>query len=458
MARILVVDDEAGLRQMLEVVLRRDGHQAAFAANGAEALAKLADDPDIALVLSDLRMEPVDGRELLKQIRLKHPDVFVIIMTAFAEWDTALRAMRLGAYNFLRKPFDNQAVKTLVHRALDAREHWLAAHSSGKPGEAVQIIGASSALHAIQATIEQVSTTDSTVLVTGESGTGKELVARAIHYASLRADGPLVRINSGALAPSLLESELFGHIKGSFTGAIDDRPGLFELANGGTLFLDEAGDLAPETQVKLLRVLENGEYLPVGGREVRTCNVRVVAATNRDLMQLVQAGAFREDLYYRLAVIPLHLPPLRERVEDIPLLAGHLLARHAVRMRRGVNGFTQRALAALVAYHWPGNVRELDNRIQRGVALTAAGDIDEPALFGDLRTGTGYVKPAAADDQYARLVRGEPVDLEGLVHAYEKNLVEVALKHADNSLTEAAGLLGISFRQMRYKVRQLGLR
>jgi DNA-binding NtrC family response regulator len=283
-------------------------------------------------------------------------------------------------------------------------------------------------------------------------------VARAIHYASLRADGPLVRINSGALAPSLLESELFGHIKGSFTGAIDDRPGLFELANGGTLFLDEAGDLAPETQVKLLRVLENGEYLPVGGREVRTCNVRVVAATNRDLMQLVQAGAFREDLYYRLAVIPLHLPPLRERVEDIPLLAGHLLARHAVRMRRGVNGFTQRALAALVAYHWPGNVRELDNRIQRGVALTAAGDIDEPALFGDLRTGTGYVKPAAADDQYARLVRGEPVDLEGLVHAYEKNLVEVALKHADNSLTEAAGLLGISFRQMRYKVRQLGLR
>ena len=323
----------------------------------------------------------------------------------------------------------------------------------------MQIVGASSALQEIQATIEQVSTTDSTVLVTGESGTGKELVARAVHYASLRADGPLVRINSGALTPSLLESELFGHVKGAFTGAIDDRPGLFELANGGTLFLDEVGDLAPETQVKLLRVLENGEYLPVGGREVRTCNVRIVAATNRDLMQLVQANNFREDLYYRLAVIPLHLPPLRERSEDIPLLAGHLLGRHAVRMRRGITGFTQRALAALVTYHWPGNVRELDNRIQRGAALTPVGDIDAPALFGDLSSGSSASRPiAAADEARLRLGRGETIDLAALVTTYERGLVEVALSKTADNLTETAKLLGVSFRQIRYKVRQLGLR
>ncbi len=458
MAHILVVDDEPALRQMLEVVLRRDGHQATFAANGVEAMEKLAADRAIGLVLSDLRMEPIDGLELLKQIRVRFPEVFVIIMTAFAEWDTALRAMRLGAYNFLRKPFENQAVKGLVHRALEARQHWLAARGTGKAGEAVQLVGASPAIQQILATIEQVSTTDSTVLVTGESGTGKELVARAVHYASLRSDGPLVRINSGALAPSLLESELFGHMKGSFTGAIDDRPGLFALADGGTLFLDEVGDLAPETQVKLLRVLENGEYLPVGGREVRTCNVRVVAASNRDLLQLVQAGSFREDLYYRLAVIPLHLPPLRERTEDIPLLAGHLLARHAVRLRRGVNGFTQRALAGLLAYSWPGNIRELDNRIQRGVALTPAGDIDAPALFGDLQQGGSTSGRTATDDPRAALARGEAVDLEKLVAAYERSLVETALKQADDNLTEAARLLGISFRQTRCQVKQLGLR
>nr|MBA3845969.1 sigma-54-dependent Fis family transcriptional regulator [Planctomycetota bacterium] len=353
MGRILVVDDEPGLRGMLEVVLRRDGHQVILAANGQEALAQLAADPQIEVMMSDLRMEPIDGLALLAQARAKHPDVFVIIMTAFAEWDTAVRAMRVGAYNFLKKPFDNNVVRTLVGRAIAAREHHLAAKAAGESQAAVHFVGASKPLQDIQRLIEQVSTTDSTVLVTGESGTGKELVARALHYASLRSDGPMVRINSGALTPSLLESELFGHVKGAFTGAIEDRPGLFALADGGTLFLDEVGELAVETQAKLLRVLEAGEYLPVGGRDVRTCNVRVVAATNRDLRLLIKAGTFREDLYYRLAVIPVHLPPLRERSEDVPLLAGHLLARHAVRMRRGVTGFTQPALAAMMAYRWP---------------------------------------------------------------------------------------------------------
>ena len=463
MGRILVVDDEAGLRAMLEVVLRRDGHQVLLAATGDEALRALAADPAIDLVLSDLRMEPVDGLTLLGSIRAKHPDAFVIIMTAFADWGTAVRAMRLGAYNFLRKPFDNTAVRSLVTRALHARDRHLAAKDAGEHAGAVHFVGTSKPIQDIQQLIEQVGTTDSTVLVTGESGTGKELVASAVHYASLRADGPLVRINSGALTPSLLESELFGHVKGSFTGAIEDRPGLFALADKGTLFLDEVGELAPETQVKLLRVLENGEYTPVGGRETRTCDVRVVAATNRDLAAMVKAGSFREDLYYRLAVIPVHLPPLRERRDDIPLLAGHLLARHAVKMRRGVSGFTKAALEAMVAYHWPGNIRELDNRIQRGVALVTAGDIDVGQVFGDFAASapalaTPPVAVANAKGFAERMATGAAIDLEATVADYERTLVRAALATTGDNLTEAAMLLGISFRQIRYKVRQLGIR
>ena len=463
MGRILVVDDEAGLRGMLDIILRRDGHQVLQAANGQEAIKLIAANPGIELVLSDLRMEPLDGIGLLAHVRQFHPDIFVIIMTAFAEWDTAVRAMRQGAYNFLRKPFDNQVVRALIARALDAREHYLATRAQGAQTHppVVHLVGQSRGIQQIQAAIEHVSTTDSTVLVTGESGTGKELVARAVHYASMRSDGPLVRINSGALTPSLLESELFGHVKGSFTGAIEDRQGLFALADGGTLFLDEIGELANETQVKLLRVLENGEYLPVGGREVLTCNVRLVAATNRDLMTMVKAGDFREDLYYRLAVIPLHLPPLRDRVEDIPLLAGHLLARHAVKMRRGITGFTQDALDAMLAHPWPGNIRELDNRIQRGAAMTASGDIGYDVLFSDLTTRPlGGVKTEIkpGDELRARIGLRECIDLERELADYERSLMEAALTVTDDNLTEAAKLLGISFRQIRYKVRQLGLR
>jgi DNA-binding NtrC family response regulator len=463
MGRVLVVDDEAGLRSMLEVVLRRDGHEVTVAGDGAEALKALAGQSKIELVISDLRMKAMDGLALLSEIRAKHPQVFVVIMTAFAEWDTAVRAMRLGAYNFLRKPFDNNAVRTLTQRALAAREHHLAAKEAGESAAAIHLVGSSQAIHEVQALIERVSTTDSTVLVSGESGTGKELVARAVHYGSLRADGPMVRINSGALTPSLLESELFGHVKGSFTGAIEDRPGLFALANGGTLFLDEVGELATETQVKLLRVLETGEYTPVGGRDVHTANVRVVAATNRDLKAMVKAGTFREDLYYRLAVIPIHLPALRERKEDIPLLAGHLLARHAVKLRRGVTGFSAEALVAMQAHPWPGNVRELDNRIQRGVALTTEGLIPPNALFGDLATGgaeqggttTSRVRRNALA---AAIEKGEPIDISKELERIERELFETALKKTGDNLTEAGRLLGLSFRQVRYKVRQLGLR
>ncbi len=451
---------------MLDVVLRRDGHTVATAATGDEALAILARTPSIELVLSDLRMAPMDGLALLHAVRARHAEVFVVLMTAFAEWDTAVQAMHQGAYNFLTKPFDNQVARTLVKRALAARDRALAAKGAGDHAHGVHFVGISPAIQQVQSLIEQVSTTDSTVLVTGESGTGKELVARAVHYASLRADGPLVRINSGALTPSLLESELFGHVKGAFTGAIEDRPGLFALADGGTLFLDEVGELATETQVKLLRVLEAGEFIPVGGREVRTCDVRVVAATNRDLRSMVAAGTFRDDLYYRLAVIPVSLPALRERPEDIPLLAGHLLARHAVKLRRGVTGFTPEALTRLARHPWPGNIRELDNRIQRGVALTESGLIGSDALFGnEVVAPLAPPSPGAqtsdisnASALAAQLTNGGVIDLASETIHFEKHLVAAALARTNGNLTDAAALLGLSFRQIRYKVQQLGLR
>jgi DNA-binding NtrC family response regulator len=458
MGAILVVDDEPGLRGLIEVLLRRDGHAVRCAASGAEALALAqAQAPD--LVLTDLRMDGMDGLDLLERLRGACPDAFVVVMTAFAGMDVAVRAMRLGAYNFLAKPFDNAHLRTLLARGLAARERHLAARAAGE-GPGIHLIGAAPAMAEVQRLIEQVATTDSTVLITGESGTGKELVARALHYAGLRADGPLVRINCGALTPSLLESELFGHVRGAFTGAIEDRPGLFALAHAGTLFLDEVGELATETQVKLLRVLESGEYLPVGGREIRTCDVRVVAATNRDLAAMVQAGTFREDLFYRLAVIPIPLPPLRARREDIPLIAGHLLARHAVKLRRGVTGFAPDALAAMQTHPWPGNVRELDNCIQRGVALTSSGDIPAAALFGvgAAPTAGGGGGSGSGADLAAQLAKGGRIELERVLADTEKALLAAALQATGDNLTEAADRLGITFRQIRYRVKQLGLR
>ena len=504
MDRILVVDDEAGMRRMLDVILRRDGYEVLQAADRGEAEALLAEQ-EVDVVLTDLRMEDRDGGlQLLAHCRKEHPSTFVIVMTAFAEWDTAVLAMRQGAYNFLQKPFDNDLVRSLVKRAVAAREHYLIAKASGSQEIAVHLIGTSPCMHQIQDLVDQVSTTDATVLVTGPSGSGKELIARAIHYGSLRADGPLVRVNAGALTPSLLESELFGHVKGSFTGAIEDRPGLFSLADGGTLFLDEIGELALETQVRLLRVLENREFLPVGGRELSTCDVRVVAATNKNLKRMVAAGTFREDLYYRLAVITVDMPPLKDRAEDIPLLAGHLLARHAVRLRRGITGFTQEAMRALQSYEWPGNIRELDNRIQRGAALTHGDTIDLEQLFGDIgntntgmwrnimhregstilrrrtatspaleprRTGTGTASVNASNtgavvpettresrDLVTHLRDGGTVDLNEEVERFEKALVATALRACDNNLTESAKRLGLSFRQIRYKAKLLGLR
>ncbi len=481
MSAVLIVDDEESLREMLTVALRRDGHDVLTAGSGKEALSLLAENDQIQVMLTDMRMDGLTGLQLIEQCQKEFPQVVSIIMTAFAEWDSAVSAMRCGAYNFIRKPFDNDVVRSMINRALNAWDQRQMNSESGDQEDHIHIIGSSSVIQELQKMIEQVSTTDATILITGESGTGKELCAHAVHYHSLRSDGPFVRINSGALTETLLESELFGHKKGAFTGAIDDRPGMFELANGGTLFLDEVGELSLNTQVKLLRVLESGEYMPVGGREVQHCDVRVVAATNRNLQEMVKAGSFREDLYYRLAIISMELAPLRDRNEDIPLLAGHLLKRHAVRLRRGVGNFTKDAMSALQRYNWPGNIRELDNRIQRGVALTEDGDIQIESLFGDLDTTvTGMWRSLSSshalrkhsdpdgalerlpdnsvEAMCERIRQGESIDLEAECMNTERQLVKAALEATDFNMTEAAKKLGISFRQMRYKVKALGLR
>ncbi len=496
MSCILIVDDEESLRDMLQVALERDTYTVFTAANGHEALACIQEHPEIQIVLTDMRMDGMTGIELIAACQERHPQLVCIIMTAFAEWDSAVSAMRLGAFNFIRKPFDNDVVRSMIKRACHAWDQRQEDRDSGTAGTGkgqIHIIGSSSAIQKLQQMIEHVSPTDATILITGESGTGKELCAHAVHYHSLRSDGAFVRINSGALAETLLESELFGHKKGAFTGAVDDKPGMFELANNGTLFLDEVGELSLNTQVKLLRVLESGEYIPVGGREIQHCDVRVVAATNRNLQEMVKAGSFREDLYYRLAIITIELTPLRERVEDIPLLAGHLLKRHAIRLRRGVGNFTKDAVAALTRYNWPGNIRELDNRIQRGVALTTEGDIDIDTLFGDLdSTVTGMWRSLSntknirknappgqrsssddGEDSHAALERiprseieglsqqllnGKEIDLEAACMQAERTLVKAALEAADYNMTDAAKKLGISFRQMRYKVKNHGLK
>lgn len=485
MSHILIVDDEVNLREMLQMALERDHHQVSTAANGVEALTLLKEHQDIEVVLTDMRMDEMDGLTLIETCAKEHPQVVCIIMTAFAEWDSAVQAMRLGAFNFIHKPFDNDIVRGTVNRAAHAYEQRLVANNSNRNDEQFNIIGSSASVQKLQQTIEKVSPTDATILIHGESGTGKELCAHAVHYHSLRSDGAFVRINSGALAETLLESELFGHKKGAFTGAIEDKPGMFELANGGTLFLDEVGELSLNTQVKLLRVLESGEYTPVGGREAQRCDVRVVAATNRDLQDMVKSGAFREDLYYRLAIITLELTPLRKRIEDIPLLAGHLLKRHAVRLRRGVGNFTKEAMSALEKYNWPGNIRELNNRIQRGVALTNDGDIEIDSLFGDLdETVTGVWRSLSnsgsitaskrrvseasdalepkQEDKIAAAIQsidaGNEIDLEAVCMQVERTLIKAALEAADYNMTDAAKKLGISFRQMRYKVKNHGLK
>ncbi len=450
-SRILVVDDERGMREVLSVLLEREGHAVTVASDGAEALEKYGGvRPDLVLV--DVRMPKMDGIALLRALKGRDPGALVIVMTAYSTWDSAVEAMRLGAFDYFRKPFDNREIRATVARALAARRTLLAGGDAGW-AKVAAMVGHGQAMQEIFAVVRRVGPTDSTVCITGESGTGKELIARALHSASPRVGGPFITVNCGAFVETLLESELFGHVRGAFTGAVADRKGLFEVADGGTLFLDEIGEMAPQTQVKFLRVLEERRYAPVGAPEARPVDVRLIAATNKDLAEEVEVGRFREDLYYRLDVIPIHLPPLRERREDVPLLAGQFLARYARTMRKNVAALSKEAMELLLAYDWPGNIRELENVIQRAVALSEGPEIAPQDLAGRFAE-RGKV---AAGPGPAAIPPGG-MDLEAHLEAVERRYLEEALRRTGGHLTKAAELLGMTFRAIRYKVQKLGLK
>ena len=438
--RVLLVDDDPGVRYTLREILASEGLAVDEAANGAEALAKLDGHP---LVVTDLRMPVMDGMELLRRLAARSPAPRVIVITAHGSERQAVEAMKAGAWDYFRKPFETEELLAVVRRAVEAAR--LAHENERLEGELAlsrSMVFASEAMRRLAVLVARVAPRDVTVLLVGESGTGKERVAEAIVRASRRADRPFVRFNCAALTPELAEAELFGHARGAFTGAARARPGLFREADGGTLLLDEVGELAAAAQAKLLRVLQEGEVRPVGEERPRTVDVRVVAATHRDLEEEVRAGRFREDLFYRLNVVTLRIPPLRERPEDVPVLARHFLDRFARSFGVEPLHVPEALFDRLAAHAWPGNVRELENALEALVALSPAEGLDLALL-----PGSGG--PAAAE--------GAPLPLRERVQAYERGLVVEALRAAHGNRSEAARRLGISRVTLHDKLRRYAL-
>ena len=373
MTEILLVEDDTNSRKAYSILLKNHNYAVEVAQNGQVALEKLKS-RSFDLVITDLKMIPVDGIQVLKEAKKLYPNIEVIVITAYGTIESGVETMKLGAYDYIKKPFNNDEFLILIKRALEKRKtlqqvKFLKQELDEKYKVQNIIGGTSPVMTKILKLVSQIAATDSTILISGESGTGKELIAKAIHRHSLRSDEPMVTINCGALPASLLESELFGHLKGSFTGAIRDKKGLFQEADGGTLFLDEIGEIAPPIQASLLRFLQDGEIRKVGDNRVVQVNVRLIAATNKDLDEEVDNGNFREDLFYRLNVIPIHLPPLRKRKEDIPLLVDHFLTLFAKKLNKELPTISPSAMALMIDYHWPGNVRELGNFIERVIAL-----------------------------------------------------------------------------------------
>jgi two-component system response regulator PilR (NtrC family) len=455
---ILIVDDERSMREFLAIFLRRAGHRVEASVGGQEALAALRN-REFDVVITDLRMPEVGGLEILAESKKQAPDTQVIVVTAFATAETAIAAMKAGAYDYLTKPFKVEEVGLVVDRALERRvlhrENVVLRDEIKGRYKLDRLIGKSPPMQRMFEMLRKIAPARTSVLLIGESGTGKELVARALHELSPRADKPFVAVNCGAIPETLLESELFGHVRGSFTGANADKQGLFEAAHGGTLLLDEVAELPVPMQVKLLRVLQERRVKPVGGVSEREVDVRIVAATNRDLETEVEKGTFRQDLYYRLNVIQLRLPPLRERREDIPLLVDHFVRKFSAEHARKVTGTDPDAMQALMTYHFPGNVRELENLIERAVTLAPMDRVSLDAL-PTLRGLAGNVSvppigatPAALPEQ--------GLDLERVVEDFERSIIIKALERTGGNRTEAARLLGVTFRSLRYRLSKLGI-
>jgi two-component system response regulator PilR (NtrC family) len=453
--RILVADDERSIRELLAIVLRRDGYEVILAENGRTALNVLEQEP-VDLLISDIKMPDMSGVEVLRAAKQVDQDILGIMITAFASTESAVEALRMGAYDYVSKPFDVDELKIIVRNALERRqlrqENLLLKRALQSSHQFSSIVGRSEAMLAVFKLIETIAPTNSTILVTGESGTGKELVARAIHFNSLRRDRPFVAVNCGALPEQLLESELFGHMRGSFTGASANKKGLVEVADRGTIFLDELGEMSPMMQVKLLRVLQERRFRRVGSTEELEANIRVIAATNQDLAKMVADGRFREDLYYRVNVIQVQLPPLRDRQEDIGLLAAHFLEKFREQMGKNVASISQEAMVYLERYDWPGNIRELENVIERAVALESSAAVLPDSLPPHLR---GL---PSKNGQTASQLPDAGFDLEAHVESMERDYIAQALKRAGGKQSKAAELLGMSFRSFRYYVKKYNLR
>jgi two-component system, NtrC family, response regulator AtoC len=487
--RILIADDEINIRRVLEAILRRDGYDVVTAANGEQALAGMS--RGIHTVITDLKMPGLDGMGLLRRLSVDFPDVPVVMITAHGSVENAVEAVKLGAFDYVEKPFDQEQIRQIVAKAL--RTHMLS-RGDARPEDPAsrgrfRLVGESTAIQQVYQVVEKVADTPSTVLITGESGTGKELVARALHDNSSRAGGPFIKINCAAIPKTLMESELFGYEKGAFTGAVGSKPGRFELAHGGSLLLDEIGEIPVEMQVKLLRVLQESEFERVGGIKTIKVDVRLITATNRDLAAEIATGGFREDLYYRLNVVPIHLPPLRERREDIPQLVNHFITRFNERLKKQINGIEPEAVERLVSHHWPGNIRELENVIERTILFCDSNMIrtcDLPGEFGgtppqglapavnlvedrpaSAGTSSGALPvvqgPAATVSSSSVPQVGEEVgSLKEAVRAeterVERELIQRALDETAGNVTQAARKLQISRKSLQTKMKELGLR
>lgn len=454
MARILVIDDEPNMRRILTLILEEAGHDVSEASGATTALEALAS-KQFDLVISDKKMPDGDGFEILRYCRENEPMLPVVILTALATVELAVEAMQAGAFDFISKPFVPEVVTAVAMRATERsrllRENVALREEAKRFAFADEILGESAAINGIKQAIARVGPTNATVLITGETGTGKELVARAIHKVSTRSKENFLAVNCAAVSEQLLESELFGHEKGAFTGADKPRQGLFEAAHGGTLFLDEAGEMSLGLQAKLLRVLTDGQFLRVGATSPRTVDVRVIVATHRDLPERVKEGSFREDLYYRLAVVPISIPPLRERPEDIPVLVNEALTQVARELKTEVKQLLPKALDKLVHYHFPGNVRELRNLIERAFILAGGNVISENDLLLQHETN-----PEMTENEWIADLP-ERIDLPKTLDGLERSLIQRALLLANGVQAEAARKLGISRSDIAYKIRKYGL-
>ena len=466
--QILVVDDEPNLRRVLSAQLSRDGYDVHTAEDGEQGLAMMQEN-HIDLVITDLKMPKLDGMELLRRAVAIDADLPVVMITAHGTVDNAVEALKTGAFDYITKPFDQSEVRNVVKKALKTRDlssteatrqEQPAAVAAGT-GTRYGIIGKSTGVLEVYAVLERVADTPTTVLITGESGTGKELVARALHENSSRSDKPFIKVNCAAIPRDLMESELFGYERGAFTGAVGSKPGRFELASGGTLFLDEIGTIPVEMQVKLLRALQESEFERVGGIKTIRVDVRLVAATNSDLKREIGAGTFREDLYYRLNVVPIRLPPLRERIDDLGPLSAHFIAKFNARLKKSVLRIDAEAQRLLDAYPWPGNVRELENVIERAVLFSDVDAIRASDLAPEVRGMAESPRPPSASQP----ALGDTPSSDGLkeqvkaaMSRLERDLIQAALGQTSGNVTHAARLLKISRKGLQLKMKELGLR